>query len=535
MRQDDMSNERRKPYRSQREIHGVGQDRTVFPSVESYEVFRRRQDLLPQLDLHLENVLGRAGKTKQELQLVRSIVGGYAITRYERGKQLRSEKVRRARSIAQQFFNEEVGDDVQVEFNLCMDRRTRKTLMLGVPGGFGASKRYPAGKPEGFSRKGIGGALYLDPDSNYGVEIADSLQNNRYVLLVVDSHFGCLARTDIEENKLGVAPPDSGVRADRRYKGEMVRAIKELAAGSDSEVIVVRTSFDPHSGYLSLLDEERFEEEVISTRNIARSLRNTFVPRHNVRVDWLGDYEESSLQFWEHIRDMKAEALPIVKAELKKVYPHLEKQDPVQFGMKARVALLSAYSGWLNNLGRKYQHDVHNENLVVASSGGEHGPFPDYEAFEIAVDSPVIREDALYASRLVRGVRRAGHAYGELSDPVPFILQAQIELTDRGQVPYISELCTRVSDQLEHANNWRSLSFENIVGLIRKLGKAGGEGTYQPSLDLGIAVAKHFQTMGHIYDPRHPFSEYIHEGSIVPISLVVDQDKTPLALLRIAS
>lgn len=510
-------------------MHGDGTSYGI--SFETEEVFVRQPDLLPQLNLYLEMMLKGARRTEQELQLVRNVVGGYMVTRFERGRQLRSEKLKIARSITQQYFNEEVGDDVDVEFDLCMDRRTRKTLMLGVPGAFGTSQRYPGGKPEGFLRVGVEGKLKLDPDSNYGRHTAKSLQKNRFRLLVVDSHYGCAARIDIEENKTGITPKDSGVNADRKYKGEMVNAIREFAEDFDCKTIFVRTSFDPHTGYLSLLDEDNFEKEVVSTKDIARSLRNVFSPRHEFKIDWLGDYENSAFQFWAHIRDMKSEALPIVKGELRKVYPHLERQDSVQFNMKARVALLSAYSGWLNNFRRKYSHDVHNESLVVATIGGDHGPFANYEAFEIAVDSPVIREDALYASRLVRKVRGAGNAHGLPSDPVPLIVQAKTEITDRSEIPSVSDLCIKISEDLLSNPRWRNFTFEDLVTYVCDL-ENGGE-QYRPSLDFGISIAKHILTMRGIYDPTHPFYEYIYSGSIIPVSVVVDQNKTPIAVLRV--
>ncbi|MBI2033433.1 MAG: hypothetical protein HYT10_03170 [Candidatus Levybacteria bacterium] len=498
--------------------------------IEDYQVFRRRPDLLPQVDTHLRRFCEATGRNDEELSLVRNVLGGYLATRFDRGEELKSDDVNHARKIAQQYFNEVVGDEVFVGFNLCMDRRTRKTLMLGVPGRSGGSLRFPGGVPDGFRRVGLGSDdLFLDPNSSYGKNMATILRSTGHMLQIVDSHIACAARTDLERNKTGMEPEEAGVKADRRFKGKMIAATKAFAEQFGRQTYFVQTSFDPHTGFMYLLDEDNFVDPVISTKELAYGRLAEIFDQHKFEVDWLRDYEKSSLQFWQHMQQMRWSALPVVREELQRVYPHLGKSDPVKFELKCRVAMANAYSGWLNNLGGKYLHDIHNENLVVASSGGEHGPFPDFESFEISRDSTTLREEALFATRLVRYVRAQGNAHGKPSDPVPFIIQARVADRIGRDVQEISDTTAEIVGHLQK-RDWRSMSFQDLVLTIRDMSFGSDEPI---SLDYGIAAAQLVRTLADIYDPTHPFAEYVYSGSIIPVGEIVDDHRSPIAGLNL--
>ena len=150
------------------------------------EVSRYRPFLLPQATRYITNLMGMAGRSEAEMSLIKGVEEDYFTSRYQRGRELASPKVDGARKLAQLYFNEEVDLDVLVTTLLCMDRRTRKTLVAGLPGGFGRSLRAPGARPEGFRRTGFGGELVLFDDVGSAVRPLTSTIFKRGIYLCIE-------------------------------------------------------------------------------------------------------------------------------------------------------------------------------------------------------------------------------------------------------------------------------------------------------------------------------------------------------------
>jgi hypothetical protein len=490
------------------------------------EVFRRRPDLQLTMNIHIDNFFDATGRSNTEKEVVKQVTTEYMMTRYNRGVELQSPEAKHARTLAAQYFNEVVNDEVFVGNNLCMDMRTRKTLMFGFPGRFGGSLRFPGGKPSGFQRVGFGEQLRLDPQSSYATEMARTLRKSRNSLQLVDSHHGCKYRLDIEEDKTGVEPEHAGVESDRRYKGHMIRAIGEFAKSYDIQSLTfVQTSFNPETGFADFLDEESYQDVVISTDTLAYQHLEDIFKERSFTVDWLQNYAKSLEHFWINVQSMKEDALPIIREQMQKVYPNLEAKDPVKFAMKTRIALLSAYSGWLNNLHQpEYPHSKHKENLVVALAGGEHGPF-ELESFEIPFESPDLRDEAAYSTRLVRNFR----TIGEKTDPVPFIIQARTNASSRAEVQQVSEVALKIVEDLAtRRQDWMDMDYRALTRYISDV-----SGDDEVSLSLGVSFAEVIEKMKLIYsrDTDDRFGVSLHAGSIVPMPVFVDQDRSPIIAL----
>lgn len=496
------------------------------PSMEA-EVFHRRPDLREQLLRQTVPLLEAAGRTPEEIETVLKISTQYLDSRYKRGKELDSVKVERARHLAQLYFDEAIEDEVSILLDLCMDRRTRKTLITGIPGGFGGSLRSPGGRPEGFHRNGFGEELYLDPNSEFGGTIERTMKKNPHVVLVVDSHHGCARVNDFETGVRGEAPRASGVGIDRRYKGNMIKAINRFIQERNlGKLTTLQVSFDPTTGYLDLLDEEKYEDTVLSTNTVAEELKDIF-DQHTFPIDWLNDYENSALSFWQNILQLQSVSLPKVRNMLHKVYPNLSKDNPEKFELKARLALVSAFSGYLNTVSGdgKYPHNYHSEDLVVALSGGEHGPFREAEAFEIPRSGIDFRTNAQYATNLVRRYRQEGNP----TTPVPLILQYRVNAPHTMAMEDASLLTEEISRDIAE-RDWNNMSYQDLIRYV--IHNFPGVDDRQTPADYAASFADLVMDFVGIYsrDVQDEFRESIYTGAIVPIAVLTDKNGAPFAI-----
>ena len=494
----------------------------------------------------------------ENLEVVSKKLGNYLATRQERGKDLESPEVVRARDMAHRYFDEVIGDEMKVIWELCMDGRTRKTIIAGVPGGFGGSQRFPGAKPPGFERNNAG-TLRLNRNSTYARTSRRDMAQGRNFAFVVDSHRFCAARGAEERVKLRQDAPDAGLMADIKFKKEMTRAhasfIRESGLTPET-LLYVPITFSPegeyagygllgldtdaslrnagrHDGFTQATIEHQIERgTILSLKHLAEDgLGRVFEQFPIEEPDWKDKYRQTSLDFWRNINSMKNAALPIVRGEIARVYHGDETLNPQQLEMTARVALLNAYAGWINN--NKYRNSStgndgypfskHEESILVALEGGDHGPFGAAEALEVYRESDKLSEDAILGATIIARNRVEGRVAGTPSDPIPFVIQ----VASTGETS--KEQLTRFADRLGRDLPRRGADFRNMnhVGFIE----------YALDLDptlpgeFVLEFAKAAFATTELYRGSNPYSEVFRTGSIVPFPLIVGKNREPIVPL----
>lgn len=509
-----MSNQYERPGQT-----GEGQLFMPDKSLVLPDVFTSRPEMLSQLTTQVGFFMDAARRTPEEREIVLEITKKYLETRFRRGQEIALPKVQDAAERARTYFDEarDDGEHVHVEFNLCMDMRVRKTLVLGVPGGFGNSIRFPGGRPEGFSRIGFGPGLELDTGSYYAAHIDKMNEDYPITLRVLDSHYGCQFVIDAEKDVTGVVPVEAGVRKDRQYKNEMVPALHaSTERPGEGEVTYLQTSFNPKNGYVDFLSETKIEEPVLSMEEMAYGSLQALFEKNEFEADWLNDYVETADKFWQNMLRMQDRGLPIIREQMKKSFSNTAKEDPMKLELMARFGFANAYEGYLSNLNREYPHGKHKEDLVVATIRGEDGPFPETEAFEIFRESDDLRDAAMYATGLVRKFRQIG----KVETPVPLVLLHTIA-DPSAEAP---ELAMEVAEELQRID-WQNMDHKDVKQhLIERYGEEN---------EVSNAIAEMVKVMKNIYNRRKQDSlrDAVYTGTVVPIPVLSDQRGTPIAVV----
>lgn len=301
---------------------------------------------------------------------------------------------------------------VRTLWNLCIDGRVLSILAHGVTAGVGSSVRVPGGMLREFVR-GRDGKLKLAPDSDFAMLLKKAMVESSGVLAeVFDSHIGCAAR-EAEEQAKGRQPKDKGLLADVSHKMQMAQAAIAFAKetfGDQKKLMVILTSFNPHTGYMYMgletqdallylykrgnaYTEEMLEGlvevgKIISTEKLAlqEDIRKVF-EKHKFILEWRENYVKSARFFWESIAGMKKDVLPIIEKKLLHIYPQLGKTDALEVQERAMLLLTNAFSGYLHNLEKKtkkekadvqpshyYPYGIHREQGVKVGEGG-HPPY----------------------------------------------------------------------------------------------------------------------------------------------------------------
>ncbi len=303
---------------------------------------------------------------------------------------------------------------VRTLWNLCIDGRVLSILAHGATAGVGSGVRVPGGMLREFVR-GKDGKLFLAPDSDFAILLKRALQESKKNVLaeVFDSHIGCAARL-AEEQLKGKDPLDDGLFADVSHKMQMAQASIAFAKhvfGDEKNLIVILTSFDPHSGFLymgletnealiytlnrgnnaytqEILDRLTNFGKIISTEQLAseEEIEKIF-SKYRFNLEWKTKYVKSATLFWEAIASMKKAVFPIIHKKLHRAYPHLTKNNTlaeIELEERSMLLLTNAFSGYLHNVEGKgggegihkhYPYGIHNEEGIKVSEGG----YPPYD------------------------------------------------------------------------------------------------------------------------------------------------------------
>lgn len=451
-------------------------------------------------------------------------------------------------------------------WNFCIDGRVLSILAHGATARVGSSVRVPGGMLREFVR-GKDGRLILEQSSDFAILLKKALLGtpNNILAEVFDSHVGCAAR-DAEENLKGKCPQDTGLLADVSHKMQMAQAAIAFAKqtfGDKKKLMVILTSFDPHTGFMYMGLETQdallygykrgnaYTEEIlrhlanvgriISTEDLItdETIKKTFV-QYRFTLVWKEHYVRSAKLFWESVASMKKSILPIIEKKLIHIYPHLERQDEfsrVEFEERAMLLLTNAFSGYLLNLAGKakkqkglqddahpyYPFGIHREEGVKIGEGG----YPPYTISMFTVFSFEERNlpsNIQLATSLIRGNRKEGRVTdgsGNFTDSLEF---------SQGSVPLV--VTEIVRDPLTQ-KEWQKLAAVDWRDLPEYWDAMGDDAFYTylrtkgiMHFDVALAINNLRRKLAVMFDMHSPISSRLIEQYMVALPIISSRNRT---------
>lgn len=455
---------------------------------------------------------------------------------------------------------------VRTLWNLCVDGRVLAILMHGACAQVGSSVRVPGGILREFVR-GEDGQQKLREDSDFAKLVKNALEKSSTNILaeVFDSHLGCAARQE-EELLKGKVQSDFGLQADVSHKMQMAKATTEFVNntfGQEKQLVVILTSFDPHTGflYMGLETDAAFlfaqkhdgytrdvfkqlvaSSKIISTEVLAQEplVRSVF-EKYAFSLDWKEDYIKSARSFWGSIAAMRKTLLPHFHRKIAVIYPRLRSDDrlgKIELEERAILLLTNAFSGYLHNLERKSQKDVskqephahttfypygvHKEEGVKVGEGG----YPPYHSSIFSVfsfEEKNLPYHVQLAALLVRTNRREGRVtdrFGYFHNPIIFA-QASLPIivTEVVRDPLTSDQWQKLSatDWSDLPENWDTISDDLFFAYLHTKG----------IFHMGVALAVNNlrKKLAVLYEWYNPTSSRITEQYGVAFPVIVSRNR----------
>lgn len=339
---------------------------------------------------------------------------------------------------AQDMLSEEVLESIQIEQRLlpcglprtmlCVDGRVLAKLVASLHGG---AIRTPAADNAEFLPSSSGDTLFLS-EGELARVLRDAFLDRPVVTLVLDSHLHCAARKALSTEIRGEVPSDDGLLDDIARKRKMAEALRRFVRknfDSEKRLILIHTSFDPHSGYLFMgLEKENvvndarvirdgFTEEVLSylvdegkilsTERWSREGGMLFdvFSEHGFEFDYESEYRTSTLLFWRNLEEISKKALSFVNREVIRVFPEL-RDDSNVLRERSTLLLANAFTAFLLNRRSEYPYSEHDESVVVVTSG-DRGPYDRMRSFSVDPYNPNLSFVIKFVEGLIRNNRIA--------------------------------------------------------------------------------------------------------------------------------
>lgn len=450
---------------------------------------------------------------------------------------------------------------------LCLDGRVLSKLFAGLHGN---ALRMPAGDSSEFRPCRQGTNLFLSEGQITKV-INEVFKHQDKLCEVFDSHVGCAARKLAAEEKKGSTIPDKGLSEDVKRKKDMAAALQKYVEHKYSgtkKVIVLQTSFDPHSGYMYMglerkecLDDSRVisegytekvltalvqENKIISTKELAEKVFTDLFLKNYFTINYETDYVKSSLNFWNNIKGMSDKALPAIKEKLasvfsREVYSLSEEEKNKELEQRAVLLLANAYNAFLHNRERdgsprEYAYEKHDESVIVATLS-EKGPFDRARSFSLNPQNPDLSGDIYLAKGLIQGNRREGRMSVTEKEAVEVLYGGKKEDYVNNPIPVIffERLETQpdlLAVQALQTADWSDLAVKNWFGMDEKEFDAYLEEKV-PNIPLKIArkINELRQRAISLYKPGQKSTEALLDGRLVPVWILTGPDRRTLAVL----
>ncbi|MFA6513864.1 MAG: hypothetical protein WCT50_01065 [Patescibacteria group bacterium] len=364
---------------------------------------------------------GRSNKSKA-FEMAAFKLGQFIYSRELRLDDVKSPEVQKAIRIKNSLFPYGVP-----YFVLCMDVRVRPKLI----GCFhGHAFCTPAGdiRNEFLPSKNSPGNLFLISGA-FSDMLDEAFKDQDFVNQIFDSHLYCAAGGLRANDFHAMKVLDSGLRDDVIRKTKMKRAAIEHVTqkyGNRKQLFVIQTSFNPINGYCYLgLDKEEClydgrvisqgytdeilsalssEDKIISTEKLVamKAVKELFI-QHYFNCDYLADYRESSLQFWNNIKKMRSKLYQIFEKEVKRI---IGSMAPEELEQTTLFLMANAYNAFLHNFfadgsAKSYLYNVHNESVIAVTISGK-DPFDRATSFALDPKSSTLPSDLVFGYNLVR-------------------------------------------------------------------------------------------------------------------------------------
>lgn len=460
---------------------------------------------------------------------------------------------------------------VRPYWNLCMDGRVLSVLINGASAGIGTSMRVPGAMHREFVR-GRDGMIFLRSDSTFAEKVERGLEKspNDTIAEIFDSHIHCAARA-AEENQAGKRPHDYGLMADVRSKREMAQATKDFVKKKykgAKKIITILTSFNPDNGFMYMgletdralqiagdisrlaaidqkIDPEKVKPEytdtalrtlvnsgdIISTEKMVQDqqIQSMFDKYGDFTVDWENDYGETAKRFWESIKNMRGNLLPLIEKQVKELYPQAE---DIEVEERAILLLTNAFSGYLHNKipnltnGKEgYNYDTHREQFVKIYEGG-YPPF-NISAFVINSHTKDLAANIELAASLVRNNRLEGRitdGSGEFQTPqefaeatVPIVMQEIVRGVVADEEWQKFSKINWYDEDSPLPENWDTISDHDFLEYLLN------KGVTNSSVLVGINDLR--KRMAPLYDPNLPTASRIIEQYKVVLPTISGQNR----------
>ncbi len=450
---------------------------------------------------------------------------------------------------------------------ICLDGRVLSKLFAGLHGN---ALRMPAGDSSEFRPCRQGRCLFL-AEGQITKVINEVFKHQDELCEIFDSHVGCAARKLAAEEKKGGPVLDKGLAEDVKRKKDMAAALQKYVEDKylgSKKVVVLQTSFDPHSGYMYMgleksgcLDNdprvasEGYTEKVLAVlveegkiiyaKELAEKVFYDLFLKNYFTINYETDYIKSSLNFWNNIKAMSGEALPVIKEKLASVFTVefsslTEKEKAKELEQRAVLLLANAYNAFLHNrerggLPRVYAYEKHDESVVVATLS-EKGPFDRARSFSLNPQNPDLSGDIYLAKGLIQGNRRDGRMSATEKEAVEALYGGKKEDYVNNPIPVIffERLETRPDSQaiqgLQIAD-WSDLAEKNWFGMDEKEFDSYLEEKV-PNIPLKIArkINELRQRAISLYKPGQKSTEALLDGRLVPIWILTGPDRRTLAV-----
>lgn len=530
-----------------------------------------QEHLTPELQSQVDQLVARyeafnsllpdhARRDERDFEFARRFFPMVLEERNSRAAEVETERYRDTVKLAK----EQLATDTYFVF--CMDGRILPPLVFGASFGISDGIRVPGANLQEFYR-GEDGKKFLKEDSLFANLLHVALSKSDVITQVFDSHLACAAR-NAEEEKAGYHPKDAGLYVDVAYKKEMAEATRRFVAqnyGDTKAILPIQTSFDPNNGFLlmgletdeaqsvarkaakpnarpeytpEVIGELLSAGKVISTKALNDELQEVFSKFDGFNLNWKEKFVDTAESFWQAVAAMSQDALPLIEAKLKSIYPNLEDANQLstaELRERAVILLASAFSGhMLNKVDSEvsgledrsgvdsYEYGDHREEFIKIYEGG-HPPYKTSAFVLFSLDEQNLPAYTSLANDIVEENRRKGRVTDKTG------LFATPEEFEKATIPVVVHEIVRepISEEV-----WTNLSRIDWTDLPAIWDEISGDQFKDYLSSKGIRnyeVIKNIDNlrkrMGVLYDSRNPLAHRFVRGELMALPTMVDKSR----------
>lgn len=530
-----------------------------------------QEHLTPELESQVDQLVGRyeafnrllpdhARRDERDFEFARKFFPMVLEERNSRAAEVETDRYKEVVRLAK----EQLATDTYFVF--CMDGRVLPPLVFGASFGISDGIRVPGANLQEFYR-GEDGKKFLKEDSLFANLLHVALSKSDVITQVFDSHLACAAR-NAEEEKAGYHPKDAGLYVDVAYKKEMSEATRKFVAdnyGDTKAILPIQTTFDPHNGFMlmgletdesqsvakkaakpnarpeytpEVIEELLSSGKIISTKELNEELQDLFARFDGFNLDWKEKFVETAESFWQAVAAMSKDAIPLIEAKLKSIYPNLENADQLsaaELRERAVILLASSFSGhMLNKAGAQtdkldykngegaYEYGDHREEFIKIYEGG-HPPYNTSAFVLFSLDEQNLPAYTSLANDIVEENRRKGRVVDKTG---LFVTPEEFE---KATIPVVVHEIVREPMSEE---GWHDLAQIDWSDLPDNWDQITGDEFKDYLSSKGIRnyeVIKNIDNlrkrMGVLYDSRNPLAHRFVRGELMALPTIVDKSR----------